>query len=143
VQLQSDALRIQVGGVLRGQPVQLEHAFTVRGKVAFTGPGLSGSLHRPQWRDLSDQLGEQLLGLRPLQRLRIDRDTLIVSAEALGEKRLMELETLPDAELGSLVIRDLNGELRARLPMDPNIRIETANLEGGMLQLHGEARVSP
>jgi hypothetical protein len=29
------------------------------------------------------------------------------------------------------------------LPGDPNIRIEAANLEGGMLQLHGTARVSP
>jgi hypothetical protein len=42
-----------------------------------------------------------------------------------------------------VVIRDLDGQLRARLPMDPNIRIDSATLEGGMLLLRGEARVSP
>ncbi|WP_221630189.1 MULTISPECIES: DUF2993 domain-containing protein [unclassified Synechococcus] len=143
VQLQSDRLQIQIGGVLRGQPVQLEQAFRVHGLVAFTGAGLSSSLHRPQWQDLSDQLGDQLLGLKPLHRLRIDRDTLIVSAEAQGEPRLMELETRTEANLGTVVIRDLDGQLRARLPMDPNIRIDSATLEGGMLLLRGEARVSP
>jgi hypothetical protein len=29
------------------------------------------------------------------------------------------------------------------LPADPNINIREANLEGGLLQLHGSARVSP
>ncbi|QPN58049.1 DUF2993 domain-containing protein [Synechococcus sp. CBW1107] len=143
VQLRSDPLRIQVGGVLRGQPVLLEHAFLIRGSVAFTADGLSSSLNRPRWRELSDQLGDQLLGLGPLRQLRISRGILIVAAEARGEPRLMELETLPEADQGSVVIRDLNGMLRGRLPMDPNIRIERATLEADMLQLEGQARVSP
>ncbi len=143
VQLRSDPLRIQVGGVLRGQPVQLEHAFLIRGTVAFTADGLNSSMNRPRWRDLSDQLGDQLLGLGPLRQLRISRGILIVAAEARGEPRLMELETLPEADQGSVVIRDLNGLLRGRLPMDPNIRIERATLEADMLQLEGQARVSP
>lgn len=143
VQLRSDPLLIQVGGVLRGQPVQLEHAFLIRGSVAFTADGLSSSLNRPRWRELSDQLGDQLLGLGPIRQLRISRGILIVAAEARGEPRLMELETLPEADQGSVVIRDLNGQLRGRLPMDPNIRIERATLEADMLQLEGQARVSP
>jgi hypothetical protein len=84
-----------------------------------------------------------LLGLGPLRQLRITRGILIVAAEAQGEPRLMELETLPEADQGSVVIRDLNGLLRGRLPMDPNIRIERATLEADMLQLEGQARVSP
>ncbi|WP_255093443.1 DUF2993 domain-containing protein [Synechococcus sp. J7-Johnson] len=143
VELQSDPLRIQVAGVLRGQPVQLKHAFLIRGKVAFTADGLSSSLNRPRWRNLSDHLGEQLLGLGPLRQLRIARDILIVAAEAHGQAQLIELETRPEADQGSVVIRDLNGHLRGRLPMDPNIRIERASLEADMLQLQGEARVSP
>lgn len=143
VQLRTDPLLIQVGGVLRGQPVQLEHAFLIRGSVAFTADGLSSSLNRPRWRELSDQLGDQLLGLGPIRQLRISRGILIVAAEARGEPRLMELETLPEADQGSVVIRDLNGQLRGRLPMDPNIRIERATLEADMLQLEGQARVSP
>lgn len=143
VELQSDPLRIQVGGVLRGQPLQLEHAFLIRGTVAFTADGLSGSLNRPRWRNLSDHLGEQLLGLGPLRQLRITRGILVVAAEAHGEPQLIELETVPEADGGSVVIRDLNGQLRGRLPMDPNIRIEHASLEADRLRLQGEAQVTP
>nr|WP_259736148.1 DUF2993 domain-containing protein [Synechococcus sp. CS-1329] len=143
VELKSDPLRIQLGGVLRGQPVQLEHAFLIQGLVAFTAVGLSGSLNRPRWQELSDHLGEQLLGLGPLRQLRIARGVLVVAAEAQGETQLVELETRPEADEGSVAIRDLNGQLRGRLPMDPNIRIERASLEADMLQLRGEARVTP
>jgi hypothetical protein len=143
VELQSDPLRIQVGGVLRGQPLQLEHAFLIRGTAAFTADGLSGSLNGPRWRSLSDHLGEQLLGLGPLRQLRITRGILVVAAEAHRESQLIELETRLEADGGSVVIRDLNGQLRGRLPMDPNIRIEHASLEADMLRLQGEAQVTP
>ncbi|WP_259731186.1 MULTISPECIES: LmeA family phospholipid-binding protein [Synechococcales] len=143
VQLRSDPLQLRLGQVLKGEPIRLDHPFLVRGQVAFTAAGLSGSLVRPRWQLLADFLGEQLLGLSPLKGLRIVRDTLVFTAQAAGESRLMELETRPEAIAGSLGILSLDGDLRLRLPMDPNIRLETANLEGGMLQLHGEAQVTP
>jgi hypothetical protein len=143
VQLTSGALRVKVGALLRGQPFQLEHPFRVRGQVAFTAAGLTGSLVRPRWQGLADTLGEEVLGLTPLQELRIVGDGLIFAAQAAGESRLMELETRPQAIDGSLGFLSTDGDLMVRLPMDGSIHITTANLEGGMLQLQGEAVVTP
>lgn len=143
VELRSDPLRLRLGGLLRGQPLQLDHPFRIRGQLAFTDEGLTHALTRPRWREFADQLAGELLGLVPLERLRIARNALIISARALGEARPMELETQPQAVDGTLEIEALNADLRFRLPMDPNIRIETACLEAGMLLLHGEALVTP
>ena len=143
VQLHCGALRIRVGQLLRGHAFQLEHPLQLRGQVAFTAPGLSVSLARPRWQGLADSLGEQLLGLTPLKELRIVGDGLIVVAQAAGESRLMELETRPEAIEGNLGLRSTDGDLRLLLPMDDSIRLTAANLEGGMLQLHGEAQVTP
>jgi hypothetical protein len=140
---QLEGVTLMARRVVRAQSLTLDHPFGIRGRVAFTATGLTHSLSKPRWRELSDLLGEQLLGLGPLVELRIARDTLILAARAMGENRLMELETRPVAVDGRVEIHAVEGELRASLPMDPNIRITTANLEGGMLQLQGEARVQP
>ena len=143
VELRADPIRVAIGNVLKGQSVQLEDPFGIRGQVAFTAEGLSRSLSRPQWRSLGDWLGEQLLGLVPLVRLRIQQDRLVLAAQAVGRSGLLELETDLEAVAGTVEIRAVDSGIRARLPMDPNITIERANLEGGMVQLHGRARVSP
>ncbi|CAK6699446.1 DUF2993 domain-containing protein [Synechococcus sp. CCY9201] len=143
VELRADPIRVAVGNVLKGQSVQLEDPFGIRGQVAFTAEGLSRSLSRPQWRSLGDWLGEQLLGLVPLVRLRIQQDRLVLAAQAVGQSGLLELETDLQAVGGTVEIRAVDSGIRARLPMDPNITIERANLEGGMVQLHGRAQVSP
>jgi hypothetical protein len=44
---------------------------------------------------------------------------------------------------GTVELRSRDGQLRVPLPMDPNITIERASIEGGMLQLQGVATVSP
>lgn len=143
MELRSEAIQVQVGNLLKGKALQLDHPFLVRGQAAFTGEGLSRSLAAPQWRSLGDQLAETLLGLSPLQDLRIVRDSLVLAAQASVDNQRVELETRPRAVDGDLEILALQGDHGYRLPGDPNIRIEAANLEGGMLQLHGEARVSP
>lgn len=137
VELRSDAIQVQIGGLLRGQPVQLEHPFMVQGFVALSGPGLSRSFSTAHWRGLGDQLADGLLGLAPLQQLRIERDRLVLEAQG------MRCETEPRAEAGRLELVAVDNGLSVALPADPNITIETANLEGGLLQLHGRARVSP
>jgi len=53
------------------------------------------------------------------------------------------METLVDAANGTLVLRSRDGTLEVPLPMDRNITIERADLEGGMVRLHGVALVSP
>ncbi len=143
VQLRSEALRVRIGPWLRTRTVTLEHPFAIVGQVAFSADGLTRSLARPQWRSLSDQLGETLFGLVPLLELRIARDQLIFVAAALGEHRGVELETRPVAVDGSVELLGLDGRSRARLPMDPNIHIDRVSLEGEMLRLDGEARVTP
>jgi hypothetical protein len=83
-----------------------------------------------------------LLGISPVVELRISQDTLIFAAKAAGEVALVELETHLHASDGAVVINASAGELQVELPMDPGITIERANLEGGMVQLYGTAKVS-
>lgn len=137
VELRSSAIAVQMGGLLRGKALQLEHPFQVEGSVALTAAGLSRSLSTPHWRGLGDHLADGLLGLTPLQELRIERDRLLLRAQG------MSCETIPEAVDGRLELVRLENGQRLPLPADPNIRIETAHLEGGVLNLLGNARVSP
>jgi hypothetical protein len=137
VELRSSAIQVQLGNLLKGQALQLQQAFEIEGYVAFTAAGLCRSLCMPQWRGLGDQLAETLLGLTPLQEVRIERDRLILQAQG------MSCDTLPEAVDGHLELRRAEGEQRVALPGDPNIQISEANLEGRLLQLHGNARVWP
>ena len=137
VELRSGPIQVQIGGLLRGQPLQLEHPFVVEGNVALSGPGLSRSLSTPHWRGLGDLLADGLLGLTPLQELRIERDQLVLWAQGI------RCETQPRAVDGHLELVCADNGLSVALPADPNIRIESTSLEGGMLQLHGNARVTP
>ena len=142
VQLTSSPIEVNIGKLLKGQPLQLQHPFTIRGQVGFTAEGLNQSISRPQWRGLADHLGEMLLGISPVVELRISQDKLIFAAKAAGEVGLVELETHLDATDGAVVIHAIQGKLQVELPMDPGITIERANLEGGMVQLYGTAKVS-
>ena len=142
VQLTSSPIELNIGKLLKGQPLQLQHPFTIRGQVGFTAEGLNQSISRPQWRGLADHLGEMLLGISPVVELRISQDKLIFAAKAAGEVGLVELETHLDATDGAVVINAIQGKLQVELPMDPGITIERANLEGGMVQLYGTAKVS-
>ena len=137
VELRSDAIQLQMGNLLRGRAVQLDHPFEISGSVAFSGAGLSRSMCTPHWRPLGDQLVDGLLGLTPLQNLCIERDRLVLQAQ---DRRC---ETVPRAVNGGLELCSSEGGACVALPADPNINIREANLEGGLLQLHGSARVSP
>ena len=137
VELRSDAIEVQVGNLLRGKAVQLEHPFNIEGTVAFSAGGLGRSLCTPHWRPLGDQLVDGLLGLTPLKSVSIERDRLVLQAQ---EHRC---GTIPRAVDGHLELCGEDGKPCVALPADPNITIEEANLEGGLLQLQGRARVSP
>ena len=137
VELRSDAIQLQMGNLLRGRAVQLDHPFEISGSVAFSGAGLSRSMCTPHWRPLGDQLVDGLLGLTPLQNLCIERDRLVLQAQ---DRRC---ETVPRAVNGGLELCSSEGGACVALPADPNLNIREANLEGGLLQLHGSARVSP
>ena len=137
VELRSDAIDVQVGNLLRGRAVQLDHPFNIEGTVVFSAGGLGRSLCTPHWRPLGDQLVDGLLGLTPLQSVSIERDRLVLQAQ---EHRC---ETIPRAVDGHLELCGEEGRPCVALPADPNITIEDSSLVGGLLQLQGRARVSP
>ncbi len=137
VELRSDAIDVQVGHLLRGRAVQLDHPFNIEGTVVFSAGGLGRSLCTPHWRPLGDQLVDGLLGLTPLQSVSIERDRLVLQAQD------HRCETIPRAVDGHLELCGEEGRPCVALPADPNITIEDSNLVGGLLQLQGQARVSP
>jgi hypothetical protein len=143
VELRSEPIRVRMGPLLRSQGVQLDHPFRIRGQVAFSGDGLNRSLAASEWRNLGDDLAEQLLGLTPLRSLAIDGDRLLLSACGVASEEPIRIEAQLGAADGTVEVRALDGGPSARLPMDPNVTIERAKLGQGRLQLEGEARVSP
>lgn len=149
VDLQCEPIQVQMGQVLRGRGLQLDHPFRIRGQVSFTAEGLTRSLAKPQWRGLGDAIGEALLGITPLTELRVQANRLLLAAQGVTERGLVELATEVRAVDGTVAIRGVdaganpNESAEYRLPMDPNITIEQASIEAGMLQILGKARVSP
>ena len=149
VDLRSEPIQVQMGRVLRGRGLQLDHPFRIRGQVSFTADGLTRSLARPEWRSLGDAIGESLLGITPLTELQVQGNRLVLAAQGVAERGLIELAAEVQAVDGTVEIRGAESSAEGspeavhRLPMDPNITIEQAAIEGGMLQLLGEARVSP
>ncbi|MFM7394398.1 MAG: DUF2993 domain-containing protein [Cyanobium sp.] len=143
VDLRSDPIRVRMGPLLRSQGVQLDHPFRIRGQVAFSGDGLNRSLAASEWRSLGDGLAEQLLGLTPLRSLEIDGDRLLLSVCGVASEEPIRIAAHLGAADGTVEVRGIDGGPTIRLPMDPNVRIERAELGQGRLQLEGEARVSP
>lgn len=143
VELRCDGIQVRMGSLVRNQAVRLEQPFRIQGLVSFSGDGLSRSLSTPAWRSLGDGLADDLLGLTPLAGLRIREDRLVLRAFASGNREPVEREVAVRADGGTVELRCAEGTPHTRLPMDPNIRIERAELGAGLLHLEGEARVSP
>jgi len=143
VALRTAPIRVRMGALLLGHSVQLEHPFAVRGTVAFNADDLGRSLASPEWRGLGDGLAEDLLGISPLAGLRIQGDRLILTATGSGSTIPVELAAEVVAADGTVELRSVAGGASARLPMDPAIQIERAELAAGLLELEGQARVSP
>lgn len=147
VELSSDPIQVQMPQLLRGRGLQLEHPFRIRGLVGFTAEGLNRSLAQPQWRVIGDAIGEALLGISPLSELKLQANQLILTALTGGEQGRTEMAVNVRAVKGTVEIRSHEAMEEGvgvhRLPMDPNITIEHASLEAGMLRLSGEARVVP
>ena len=145
VELRSSPMQVRMGVLLRSQKFRLDHPFEITGTVVFSAAGLSGSLTAPPWSDLGDALAQELLGQRPLAGLRLEGDRLILCG-GVAEKALERGSQLL-IEDGGLVLQAVEdgpagAASRARLPRDPNIQFEQAQVAGDLLELHGRARVS-
>ena len=137
VDLRSGAITVQMGKLLKGQSLQLEHPFAISGTAALSGSGLNRSLATPHWRGLADQISGALFGLTPLQEVRIDGDHLVFRAEGI------DCCTQAAVDQGCLALRSTDGQRGFTLPGDPNICIEQATVAAGLLELSGTAQVTP
>ena len=111
--------------------------------MSFSGDGLNRSLSAPDWRSLGDGLADDLLGLTPLAGLRILESRLLLRAFANGDREPVERAVRLRATEGTVELPCGDGGPSTRLPMDPGIRIDQAELGAGRLQLQGEAGVFP
>lgn len=141
VELRSEGIQVRTGGLLRGQSLRLDHPFRVRGSVHFTGEGLNRSLTTSAWRELGDLLSEQLLGVSPLEAVRLRDACLIVQARSANG--LAEVESCLEVTPEGLGVRPLDGRPMLPLPMDPAITLERAEVRAGRMELAGEALVRP
>jgi hypothetical protein len=143
VELTSEPITVHMGNLLQGDPVKLEQAFTIAGQLSLTAAGLTTLLSHPQWRDLAELLHDRVLGQLPLQQVRVEPERLVFVLQGNAPADRVELQVLVRAAGGTIELASPAGELLCRLPMDPNITIERAWIEAGMVQLQGCARVSP
>jgi hypothetical protein len=143
VELRGEAIRLRPGAALRGQGSLLREPFRVRGRLYLNSEDLNRSLGSAQWRQLGDNLVEALLGVSPLMRVRILDRRLFLSAPSAGQERPIEVAATLAASEGTVVLQTQAQGPTYRLPMDPAIHIERAELEAGMLLLEGEALVRP
>jgi hypothetical protein len=143
VELRGEAMRLRPGAALRGQGSLLSEPFRVWGQIYLGSEDLNRSLGSAQWRQLGDNLAEELLGVSPLVRLRILDRRLVLSAPSAGSDRPIEVAATLVASEGTILMQTQPEGPSYRLPMDPAIRIERAELEAGTLLLEGEALVQP
>lgn len=143
VRLRSDPLRVRMGRLLRHRTLELEQPFLIRGRLEFTGEGLTLALRDPRWRELAVYLAEGLLGTGDLGAVELAEDHLVLmpdaAAEPVGPGRAVRIEAGPEG----LVLRPLDGGPAVTIPLDPDLQIERAWIEAGGLLLEGAARVRP
>jgi hypothetical protein len=143
VDLRSDPIQLKTGGLLRGQPLRLEHPFVVRGSVLLTGEGLSRSLATPEWQALGDHLCEELMGVSPMESVKLLDERLILRAHAPHGGGVLQVETRMQLTPSGLQVCPLDGRPPLPLEMDEGIRLELAEVRSGLMELKGEALVQP
>ena len=82
VELSSEPIDLDVGTLLKGQPLQLRQSFAVKGWVQFSETGLTRCLQSPALADFSAELSRVLLAGQPLQRFEIQADKVLLHSAA-------------------------------------------------------------
>ncbi|NBQ21748.1 MAG: DUF2993 domain-containing protein [Synechococcaceae bacterium WB6_3B_236] len=131
VALASGPVELNVGAMLKGQPLQLRERFRVKGQVLFTAEGLNQSLANGPWRQFSDGLAQQLLGCQRLGAYGLENNQLVLIG-AHGGRQACDLR----AEAGQLWLQGL------AVPLDSAIQIERVSINGDRLRLEGSSLVS-
>ena len=136
VELSSEPIDLDVGALLKGQPLQLRQSFSVKGWVQFSESGLTSCLQSPALAEFRAELRDVLLSGQPLQHLEIQADKVLLhSALAAPVPCQCVLEN------GELSLHDQEKTLV--VPMDPAITLEQLELQAAQLTLRGQSVVSP
>ena len=136
VELSSEPIDLDVGTLLKGQPLQLRQSFAVKGWVQFSESGLTRCLQSPALADFSAELSSVFLGGQPLQRFEIQADKVLLHSTAADPVSCQCV-----LEAGDLSLRDQQKTLV--VPMDPAITLEQLELQAAQLTLRGRSVVSP
>ena len=142
--LSSGPIQLDLQLLQPGRMLALQHPFRLEGDVTITGRDLNDALLHEPWRWLGDWLSEQLMGLTPLGGVRIDNGVLELQSPVAAQKDPVRRRFRLKAAQNTLMIQPLmEGQGATLLPMDPEIHILEASLQGGQLILQGEAKVTP
>jgi len=142
-ELKSGPLKLNINLGKTGQSVNLQQSFNIEGNISIKDKDLNKVLLSAPWDWLGDWLAEELIGITPLGRLKIDNEILELQAPAIGQQQPTRRHFSVRADAGTVLIRHLDAEAEASLPMDPAIHIEEASLKAGQLHLKGRASVTP
>ena len=135
VELSSEPIDLDVGALLKGQPLQLRQSFAVKGWVQFSEAGLTRCLQSPALTEFSNELSSVLLGGQPLKCFEIQTGGVM-----LHRATAAPLPCHFVLENGQLILRDEHKELV--VPMDPAITLEDLELQTALLKLSGRSTVS-
>ena len=129
VELSSEPIDLDVGALLKGQPLQLRQSFAVKGWVQFSESGLTRCLQSPALAEFSAELSRVLLGGQPLQHFEIKPARFCCTAQ----RQILACQCVLEA--GELSLRDQQNTLV--VPMDPAITLEQLELRSAQLTLRG------
>lgn len=136
VELSSEPIDLDVGALLKGQPLQLRQSFSVKGWVQFSESGLTGCLQSSALAEFRAELSDVLLSGQPLQHLEIQADKVLLHCALAAPVPCQCV-----LENGELSLRDQEKTLV--VPMDPAITLEQLELQAAQLTLRGQSVVSP
>ena len=136
VELSSEPIDLDVGALLKGQPLQLRQSFAVKGWVQFSESGLTGCLQSPVLTEFSAELSGMFLSGQPLDRLEIQADKVLLHSAASAPVPCQCV-----LEAGELILRNQQNSLV--VPMDPAITLEQLKLQAAQLTLRGRSVVNP
>ena len=136
VELSSEPIDLDVGALLKGQPLQLRQSFAVKGWVQFSESGLTSCLQSPVLAEFSAELSGMFLSGQPLDRLEIQAGKVLLHSAASAPVACQCV-----LEAGELILRNQQNTLV--VPMDPAITLEQLELQADQLTLRGRSVVSP
>ncbi|BEV36430.1 DUF2993 domain-containing protein [Synechococcus sp. M16CYN] len=127
-----------------GKPLSLHYPFQMQGEVSISGRALNDALLIEPWCWLGNWLSAQLMGLTTLGKLNIENNLIELQASLTAQHEQANRRFRVDASQGTVRFRPEKADNPSIfLPMDPDIEITKATLQGEELHLKGYANIKP